>query len=1065
MKKESDGLTASAQLRVRKRLDPLPEPQKTPSQPARSEPERIIPATAPTRHVPAGIRWRVFPLAVLYALAAAAILLRLWHPHQAFQDVIAGPIAYQDAAKIRDFVALGLILVLATLIYYGALHLARLVLDRTRGEWKWINPLLDVPLVLCAYWLGAQLVGYDATPPVEVLLAASLLVAALPALLRFRPLSLRLIQKTGLWLLVDLLLLVGGGLGVGFLLAREFPSLQLLRVAAGYGAIGCVFLLVVIWRSSSLDRCLKTLTTAAYVLQVPLPFLFFGVLPRDTLFHDQRIAAPAARLLTWILVVVSVVAWSRLLRRYRRGDPLHAWRFRTHLEPLCLVAMAICLAVPAAFPTVSEDDFHFGEQFLPWQQLIQFGQRPYTDVIPIHGVMPFLTGGMNTLFFDGTAGSFGYATVLLGCIAVALAFLCLYRVGGLAPALFFCLSVNHLNRFYFFGPVLLYLLQPRRFRSPNFWVGVIVLALFSVAYNIPAGIALIVGLLPVVAQEGYRAWKGGLAKVRPLLIGMAVALIAMASIPAVRDTIVGFVRFGVEAGSTNDTAHAIAWNGVAAVGSPSPDALVSPLLFTVLKFGWAPMALLAFALLAGKSMQSLRRLWSARYRLLWGVPVSLIAMAPWTTGRIDPGLSRSGMFSAYCAAVFLPLLAFRYGGLSRLRGLPRSALLLGIAAVLGFYAALSGGASNIRHAVERLTVVPKVPADLLLVNGPAFNLPNLGRLYLSRTRLDEIANFNRDVTGFVGADGSYFDLTNRQALYSFTGRKEPAVYATSYIAASHQQQQRVLQQLAAHPQKLVYVAPNINLDGGLASLRSYLLYRYAVLNHSPCKIDDNVFLVAPSFPRSRCDDEPDQQVLDDVFAQWDLASLPSAWGSSWPSLDPLFDPLNVPLTRARMTLQGLGWDGKVFTQTRFPDEDYLALYPDIADAMEQGQFNSGYEHYRRYGQYEDRFYPELPGLWIDLEDLNVNPRQYDFLTFVVVGDSTDLAKAKIELRWTSDLGDVTQPVTLSVDRDRVLIPVGSYPEWLTAHHIDSVRVGIWKPEGWKSFRISGFKLLHYRPGS
>ena len=54
--------------------------------------------------------------------------------------------------------------------------------------------------------------------------------------------------------------------------------------------------------------------------------------------------------------------------------------------PLCVAAIAVCLTASNRYlPAIYMDDFHLGEQLLPWQQLTQFGRLPYIDLIPIHG--------------------------------------------------------------------------------------------------------------------------------------------------------------------------------------------------------------------------------------------------------------------------------------------------------------------------------------------------------------------------------------------------------------------------------------------------------------------------------------------------------------------------------------------------------------------------------------------------------------------------------------------------------------------------------------------------------
>lgn len=72
------------------------------------------------------------------------------------------------------------------------------------------------------------------------------------------------------------------------------------------------------------------------------------------------------------------------------------------------------------------------------------------------------------------------------------------------------------------------------------------------------------------------------------------------------------------------------------------------------------------------------------------------------------------------------------------------------------------------------------------------------------------------------------------------------------------------------------------------------------------------------------------------------------------------------------------WGENVKESIVFNEEDYLAMYPDVAKAMVKGWFKTGYEHYQKYGKKEGRRFNlngKLDG-YID----NVNPNWSNHLT-------------------------------------------------------------------------------------
>jgi hypothetical protein len=1009
--------------------------------------------------LPAATRVRLFPLSVLCGIAVATLIGRLWSPVQSYSDIIVGAITFANVGKTKDYFGLVLILLLASTSYYLALRLAASAVRRSGGA-EWLNALLNIPLILLAYWAGVQLISFDASPPYESLITIVFLLMFLPVLLHSGQVSARLLMDGGMLGLVDLLLLGFGGLGIGFTLARVLhlaPS-RIMEFAGAYTLMGAGGVIAAAWRSARLEDGIRKIVTLTYWFQAPLPLLFFAVLPRDRLYQGQRISAQSAYLLTGVLWAACFVAWISLYRRYCRRTLSGTARLRTHLEPLCLLAIATCLASRAVFPGILGDDFHFGEQFLPWQQLVQFGRLPYIDLIPIHGTMPLITGALNSLFFHGTVGSFESATLLLTSAASGLTFLSLYVIGGLGPALLYLLCLNQMDRFYLFGPVLLFISRPRRFRSWQALILSISLVVFAVSYNIPAGTALLVGFGPILTVEAYRFWKAGYGRRRSLLFTAGALLLVVAGAPLVRNTVRGAILFTMEAGQTNTIAHGTMWEGISAVAPPNLNSLVSPLLFEVMKFGWIPMVLVAMAALISMGAEGLPKLWRAENRLLVCFVLSAMAMAPWSVNRIDPGFSRTGSFTAYCVAVVLPLLVLRFGKANR-HG--RQLVLPVTAIVLGMFAAQNSTVAGFSQISARLSPIVPVPADLTCVEGASQGMPNLGEVCLPPARLDALTRFDRSVSHLVGDSGTYFDLTNRQALYAFTRRKEPALYATPYIAVSHQQQEHVLQQLRTNPVNVVFASPAMNFDGLPTGLRSYLLFRYVTRSFRPCKIAENLFLVNSSVDRSLCENVAEQPLWDAQFAHWNLEGLPSAWGASWSSLKGLFAPTSIGLGPSR--LEGLLRDEKQqFTVAArdFDEQTYLNRYPDVASAVRSGTLVSGYQHYNLYGKAEGRSGRASANLIVDLQSLNVDPRYYDFLTIQLTPDTGAPKRLPIELRWVSDLGEVTQPVQFFLEGNRAVVPVGSYPQWLLARRIESLRIGFASPV---NFRIGEFQLLHYRP--
>jgi hypothetical protein len=69
----------------------------------------------------------------------------------------------------------------------------------------------------------------------------------------------------------------------------------------------------------------------------------------------------------------------------------------------------------------------------------------------------------------------------------------------------------------------------------------------------------------------------------------------------------------------------------------------------------------------------------------------------------------------------------------------------------------------------------------------------------------------------------------------------------------------------------------------------------------------------------------------------------------------------------------------------------------------------------------------------------------------------------MELQWSSALGQSTHPVLFESEGGRVLVPLGSYPQWLKAAAIRSIVVNVSNGTPGSSWELADVQLLHYLP--
>jgi hypothetical protein len=226
-------------------------------------------------------------------------------------------------------------------------------------------------------------------------------------------------------------------------------------------------------------------------------------------------------------------------------------------------------------------------------------------------------------------------------------------------------------------------------------------------------------------------------------------------------------------------------------------------------------------------------------------------------------------------------------------------------------------------------------------------------------------------------------------------------------------------------------------------------------------MEENVFFIDATLNRAGCENVSDGAVMDSSFARWELGRLPTAWGGSWSSLQQLFRPLATQLMP--IPAEGVTWDGRrfVLSENAFDERGYLSRYPDVAAAVKSGALSGGYQHYMLYGHREGRFGGTRASVQIDFKGQGIDPREYDFLTFRFVVQPAALAS--MELKWSSALGQSSQPVLFESEGGRVLVPLGSYPQWLKAAAIRSIMVSLSNAAPGTSWDLADVQLLHYLP--
>ncbi len=588
-----------------------------------------------------------------------------------------------------------------------------------------------------------------------------------------------------------------------------------LRVGAAL-ALGTFAMLVLLWLRSD-ERLARWLRGIVLAAQAPLVAFYLVMLPPRLVSPEGPAPQPEAGLLLYLVIgAIIIAALLDLVRRAR-------WSGRA-LSPLALGGLVIVMAVPQSFiPFLPTDDYHFGEYLYPWWALATFGQIPYVDFTPAHGLANYLAGAASALFFDGSAATYlASSTIVYGLLVLA-AFVCLTPVMGIGLAwlpVFFLTIVTPISWIVVatvFGALTVRWL----FDRPLLWVvSWIVLGTGAVLLAPAQGAALVMGTIPAGLLVLFSAQMSRPLRVVATLGGLGVCLLVIALFVPLLPMVIGALGYLVENGGINTVAYGIPWHGTAT--SPG---------YEMLRMAWIAVPLIAI----GVAIWRPAVLRDPAGLLAVGVAVLLpVVVFGYVMGRIDPGPSRMGPAVVWLGLLALPVL------LRTIRS--RLAVPVALIAVVAA-AALYPRALKVEPLVAAARPELSIPP---LIDAGASSLADVGHVVADTAHMERITAIKTRLDTLLADDETYLDMTGHGAHYVYAGRPSPVPVIAPYNMAHPDQQARAVERLKTSvPPVALLAADNLNFEARTAALRAHRLYRWAVQTYRPIAYDGLIYGITP----------------------------------------------------------------------------------------------------------------------------------------------------------------------------------------------------------------------------
>jgi len=781
------------------------------------------------------------------------------------------------------------------------------------------------------------------------------------------------------------------------------------RVCVAFLFLSLLSYLFLVYKKEELPY--RLLSVMALLSQLSLPLLYLSLYPAKLLDPNGSITRYDTGIgLRLIIVGLILAAVIDVVYRYYKYRALQTLPVKL-LSPFAICALLVTLkAGITAVPTLSADDYHFGEDLLGWWVYLQ-GYIPYIDYTPAHGIIQNdLAGLLNVFLYDGTAASLAEAQRFTLCLLSIIAFLAVYFFTG--SILWAFVSIYFLGArlaWLFFIPFVALWLNRSLIENKIRWSAVWFITAPIVILGVPPQ-----GLLLVVASGAvpiYFLWQTISNKdwvvIKPITL-FAAAIFLFYAITPLGSMFVHAINYVLINGSINQAAYGVPWSS--SFGSPN-------LISEAVRMSWIVVPFLCF--LSLYFLYKKKSFYAHLTLPLFVIAIFSFLLIPYSMGRIDPGgVSRPGLVGILLIA---GLMGFAFWYL--LDRYSRVWLFLGVVflssslkfADVSHQALLNASASfkQIGHVIDTSNT----------------DLKNIGAASMIGSHWSRINDLNDLLNRKLQPEESYLDLTSRNAQYFYLNRKPVIPVTAPYNMISYKQQVDAVSLLKNNlPRIALLEGENITQDGGGLAIRNYHLYRFLLEQYEP--FEDNGFIIGLSKESINRGDWGDVPMLSSIEkmvlfeksfsgVKKNLEKLPVSWGGSINTLE------------KNMTIVA----------------DLTSVVPSLHDltSSDVGTFTvTGGDPYTVY----------------DLSGFSLSGKSAGFLKL----DFECISKQRppgLQVFWWGDEqsgGFEESSLLLSASNGTLLIPLDTSPRWMLLRQIMGLRIDLIDPASCGSYKIMNLSL-------
>lgn len=610
--------------------------------------------------------------------------------------------------------------------------------------------------------------------------------------------------------------------------------------------------------------------------QLSLPFLFMFLIPQKVMHGNQLISIyPATDFLYYSIVFMVLFAIGLIVKKIYLSSNL----ITENISSISFIAILFFIkSYLIVIPSVSSDDYHFGEFLLPFWSWIEYGQIPFNDLVPARGLINYLDGFFASVFLELQASYFGYIKNFLMFFYVSILFLIIRKYVNIFFAFMitllfatFDIGVSGID---VFNTVLMVFLAQLFIGKKyyKFLVFSLLLITVSILFAPGQGGILAISITPLGIYALYKVLSHDFKMSMKFFSFLVIPYVLIIGLTPLFDMLYGAILYAKEQSSLNSISYGTPW-----YFSIDSFANGNYWLFEIVRSGY--VTIIGFSSIVFLKYLTNSELQNRREVLVYSsiILVTSLLLIIRGAGRIDPGaFSRLGLASIFIIGILLPLLVHHI--------LPRYKSMIAMGFIV-FYISIFGYVGNtlsLNQLISKVDAKTHLPSNFQYTKDTS--IVNMGNGVFDDTHIKRIVKIKTFLKTILDKNETFLNLTNRNALYFYLNRKPPIETGAFYNLVSEGQQRRAIKKLLDDvPKVAILEADNFTHDGVKLPLRSSLLYRFVIQNYQPIEIDGIIYGIRNDLFKEfevQISKQEQQKLYDKVFLTSNLKYVPSEWGNN-----------------------------------------------------------------------------------------------------------------------------------------------------------------------------------------